>query len=124
MLGIMTAAGAVFGILGSVSFPCLRKRLGKCLTGILGFGLETGCLVLCLISIVAPGSPFVHKDFLLNEVSNTSTLPPLDLNATKIEAPTSLTPTELWNTRLSVMLLMTGIICARYGDKLHNTILF
>lgn len=119
MLGIMTAVGALFGILGSISFPFLRKNFGKCRTGILGFSLETVCLVLCLVSIVSPGSPFIHKNWIFGETDeNGSNSNGTQGNGTKlkIEGHKSLTFNELWSTRISVMLLMIGIICARYGE--------
>jgi len=112
ILGIMAAVGAVFGILGSVSFPFLRKRVGKLVTGNIGFGSETICLILCLVSIVTPGSPFTHKNKLSlkdadSECSRNNTIS----NDSHYSAPIS----ELWNCNISVLLLMAGIISARFG---------
>jgi len=58
-LGGLQASGAVMGILGTLSFPSLRRRCGLERTGLFASSLQISCLCLCLVSIFLPGSPFV-----------------------------------------------------------------
>ena len=58
VLGTLVGAGAVIGVLGSISFPYLRKSLGLPRTGLIGMWLLVSTLTLCLSSIWLEGSPF------------------------------------------------------------------
>ncbi len=58
VLGGLAAAGALVGLLGSVTFPALVRCLDVRHTGIVGFGFELACLTLCVASVWAPGSVF------------------------------------------------------------------
>jgi len=108
LIGILTAVGAVFGIIGSLSFPILRRKLGKNKTGILGFSLETLFLLFCVGSVFAPGSPFRLRAILdrFENVSATS--------STSSSQPTR-SFSEIWTEEPNVILLMVGIILSRYG---------
>ena len=57
-IGLILAGGAVFGIVGTLVFPRLRARVGLRRTGLIAFAVDIGCLLLCVGSIFAPGSPF------------------------------------------------------------------
>jgi len=106
VIGILTAMGAIFGILGSISFPCLRTRLGKTKVGLVGFGLETLCLLACVGSVFAEGSPFYFKSIVDNFGGG---------NVTTRGGHQTLTIAQLWEQRINVFLLMGGVILARYG---------
>ena len=54
----MTALSALVGAVSTRLFPLLFRRLGLTSTGLLGFSLQSSCLVLCVASVWAPGSPF------------------------------------------------------------------
>ncbi|XP_025095515.1 solute carrier family 40 member 1-like isoform X3 [Pomacea canaliculata] len=58
ILGLLMGASAVFGILGTFVYPVLRHRVGLVRTGIFGLSAEVLCLILCVVSIWMPGSPF------------------------------------------------------------------
>ena len=58
VLGTLVGVGAVIGVLGSISFPYLRKSLGLPRTGLIGMWLLVSTLTLCLSSIWLEGSPF------------------------------------------------------------------
>ena len=58
VLGALVGVGAVIGVLGSVSFPFLRKSLGLPKTGLIGMWLLVSTLTLCLSSVWLEGSPF------------------------------------------------------------------
>ena len=54
----MTSLSALVGAVSTRLFPLLFRRLGLTSTGLLGFSLQSSCLVLCVASVWAPGSPF------------------------------------------------------------------
>jgi iron-regulated transporter 1 len=58
VLGILMGASAVFGILGTFGYPALRRRVGLVRTGIMALSCQVSCLVLCVVSVWMPGSPF------------------------------------------------------------------
>lgn len=58
ILGFLMAAGAIVGILGTVVYPHIRKRIGLERTGLFGFLAEIFVLTLCVAAVWAPGSPF------------------------------------------------------------------
>ncbi len=77
--------------------------------GLYGFALEAACLTLCVASVWAPGTPFdpvsvftsgIRDPFTIQNATNTNSTGPY------YEGPESYT---------SVILLMSGIICARFG---------
>jgi len=109
VLGILGALGAIVGLLGSITFPFMVRRLGVLRTGLCGFGLEVMCLIPCVISVWAPGSPFELEAFINSTVqdpiirSNSSAI--FDDEVDEVD-PVMYT---------SVILLMAGIIAARYG---------
>ena len=113
ILGVMGALGAVVGLLGSLAFPALVRCVGLERTGLWGFGLEVVCLIMCVASVWSPGSPFdpqtlttsvVHlsEGFTVSDSSSNGTTGVSGVQ----EGPSSYT---------SVILLMTGIITARFG---------
>ena len=57
-LGLAMAACGITGIIATFLFTRIRKCMGLERTGVLAFSLEISCLVLCLVSVWAPGSPF------------------------------------------------------------------
>jgi hypothetical protein len=109
LIGIVTGVGAVFGILGSLTYPYLRKNLGKYSTGNIGFGLNVLFLLFCVGSVFGPGTPFDPISILrpfqgiavdgsdLGEVHETLEIP------------------QLWAEKLNVFYFIFGIILARYG---------
>jgi len=92
ILGILVAVSAVVGVLGSVAYPLLKKRLGLERTGLLGMFLLVSTSTLSVVSIFIPGSPFI------NWISN-------------IENEDH----DKSSNVAHVTVLMTGIILARFG---------
>ncbi|XP_013389675.1 solute carrier family 40 member 1 [Lingula anatina] len=83
ILGICMAIGSLMGILGTVGFTFLRKRIGVERTGLFGFSLEISCLTLCVVSIWTPGSPFIgYHDTSQKYTITTCELKPPQGNAT------------------------------------------
>ena len=59
------------GVLGSISFPFLRKKLGLTRTGLVGMCLLVTTLTICLVSIWVEGSPF-QPDYFTAAANTTS----------------------------------------------------
>jgi len=92
ILGILVAVSAVVGVLGSIAYPLLKKRLGLERTGLLGMFLLVSTSTLSVVSIFIPGSPFINWiSNIKNEDHDTS------------------------SNIAHVTVLMTGIILARFG---------
>jgi iron-regulated transporter 1 len=58
VLGLLVGVSAGVGILGSLSFPPLRRWLGAARAGLVGMAALVGALALCVVSVWLPGSPF------------------------------------------------------------------
>lgn len=59
ILGGLVGISSAIGMLGSISFPFLRKRFNVQRTGLIGFVLLCITLSPCVVSIWLPGSPFM-----------------------------------------------------------------
>lgn len=57
LLSILMGVSAISGLMGTVMFTRLRKTCGLINTGIISSCLHLGCLLLCVCSVFAPGSP-------------------------------------------------------------------
>nr|XP_055065635.1 solute carrier family 40 member 1 [Misgurnus anguillicaudatus] len=71
LLSILMGISAVAGLLGTLLFTKLRKACGLINTGLISSGLHLGCLMLCVCSVFAPGSPV---DLSLLNMGNASDL--------------------------------------------------
>lgn len=58
MLGIIRALGSLAGIVGTVMFTFLRKRIGIVRSGLYCICTQIAMLTLCVGSVFADGSPF------------------------------------------------------------------
>ena len=117
LLGLLVGVSAVVGVIGSLSFPYIRKHIGLAKTGIVGMISLIAALSLCVASIWIEGSPFdayyFHRD-------NNNTLNPTNFNGTTTNSECEMKinevggDTEYPNT-LSVSILLVGLISARFG---------
>ncbi|KAK0144821.1 Solute carrier family 40 member 1 [Merluccius polli] len=57
LLSLLMGVSAITGLMGTVMFTKLRKAYGLINTGIISSCLHLGCLLLCVCSVFAPGSP-------------------------------------------------------------------
>ena len=106
----------VAGVLGSISFPFLRKKFGLTRTGLVGMFSLLITLTMSLVSIWVEGSPFQPDYFTsaANTTSNSSdyTLQCSPSNSSAEFDDIGFSPSKsFW----SVGLLLTGIIMARFG---------
>jgi len=118
-LGLLTGLSAVMGVAGARIFPIARKRLGLEKTGCLGFVWLTSCLLFCVASVWAPGSPFdptysyaVDSNLDLAETDGLASQS--DTNGTTAEAHILLEGGEE-GSKIAVSLLLVGIISFRLG---------
>lgn len=141
ILGILTAVASLFGIFGALMYPILRAKFGLATTGLIGFGSETCCLVLCVASVFAPGSPFDASALIYSKSADTQNESPVTVNPV-ITYDTASLPSSVNNSIIvydqnvtekstfegeyetsgevetdftSVILLLIGIITSRSG---------
>ncbi|KAM9307671.1 ferroportin-like [Gastrophryne carolinensis] len=79
LLSILMAGSAISGLMGTFLFTKLRRHYGLVITGIISSCLHVGCLMLCVFSVFAPGSPFDLGIFSVFTSMNSS------LNAEKLK---------------------------------------
>jgi len=110
-LGVLVAVSALVGVLSSLAYPAIRKRVGLERTGLMGMFLLISCSSLAVVSAFLPGSPmdlqwFVMTDFQNNTNSSTA-IPDIEEGALTFET--------YWQSFGSVSIFLTGIILARFG---------
>lgn len=130
VLSLLMGASAVSGICGTVAFTWVRKRCGLIRTGFIAGVAQLSCLLLCVVSVFVPGSPFdltvsPFQDMIRHLMGDPDTLP--EANPTPLAALTtelhslvngSTTMYEMEpqvESYLSVSLLFAGVIAARVG---------
>ncbi|CAJ1078695.1 solute carrier family 40 member 1 [Xyrichtys novacula] len=125
VLSLLMGASAISGICGTVAFTWIRKKCGLIRTGFISGVAQLSCLMLCVVSVFAPGSPFdlsvsPFKD-LYTHLMGEKELPEADHILTGILTAgntTTAAPTEVMpqlQSYLSVSLLFAGVIAARVG---------
>lgn len=125
VLSLLMGASAVSGICGTVAFTWVRKKCGLIRTGFISGTAQLSCLMLCVVSVFAPGSPFdlsvsPFQDLYTHLVGEKA-LPEADHILTSIltggNATTAAPAEELppLQSYMSVSLLFAGVIAARVG---------
>ncbi|XP_013864189.1 solute carrier family 40 member 1 isoform X2 [Austrofundulus limnaeus] len=71
LLSLLMGVSAITGLMGTVMFTRLRKTCGLINTGIISSCLHLGCLLLCVCSVFAPGSP-MDLNLLMPYLSSSS----------------------------------------------------
>uniref|UniRef100_A0A665W7P4 Solute carrier family 40 member n=1 Tax=Echeneis naucrates TaxID=173247 RepID=A0A665W7P4_ECHNA len=125
VLSLLMGASAVSGICGTVAFTWVRKKCGLIRTGFISGVAQLSCLMLCVVSVFSPGSPFdlsvsPFQD-LYTHLIGEKTLPEADHSLTSVltggnattAAPAAEQPTL--QSYMSVSLLFAGVIAARVG---------
>jgi len=92
VLCVFSGFGAACGILGSISFPFLRKRYGVEIAGQIGRVQLQIALIACVAAMYLPGSPWILRDEFQFQGSNPA-------------CP----------NHISVYVLLSGVVAARYG---------
>ncbi|KAM3927992.1 ferroportin-like [Leptodactylus fuscus] len=140
LLSILMAVSAISGLMGTFLFTKLRRHYGLVVTGIISSCLHVSCLMLCVFSVFAPGSPFDLGIFSVimgvNSSSNTEKLHQNQLHIYpsqgNINQPIlpdrssihwtnntvlfeSVRAGDLPDSYISIILLFSGVILARVG---------
>ncbi|XP_033842662.1 solute carrier family 40 member 1 [Periophthalmus magnuspinnatus] len=132
VLSLLMGASAISGICGTVAFTWIRKKCGLIRTGFISGVAQLSCLMLCVVSVFSPGSPFDLTvspfEDLYTHLVGEKALPEADhsltglvsgVNATATTTAASMTTSaeELppLQSYLSVSLLFAGVIAARMG---------
>lgn len=126
VLSLLMGASAISGICGTVAFTWVRKKCGLIRTGFISGIAQLSCLMLCVISVFAPGSPFdlsvsPFQD-LYTHLIGEKALPEVDQNLAAIlpsRNATTPAPAEEMpplQSYMSVGLLFSGVIAARVGE--------
>ncbi|KAM3873377.1 ferroportin [Diretmus argenteus] len=71
LLSLLMGVSAITGLMGTLMFTKLRKAYGLVNTGIISSCLHLGCLLLCVCSVFAPGSP-VDLNLLMPYINTNS----------------------------------------------------
>ena len=77
VLGGLVGASAIFGVVGSLTYPMLRRKIGLNKTGIVGVFCQVSALSVCVVSIWLAGSPF---DIYYFQDNNSSTMNTTEIN--------------------------------------------
>merc|ERR1712038_9412 len=112
-LGVLVGVSALVGVLGSLAYPPIRRRVGLERTGLMGMFLLISCSSLAVVSAFLPGSP-MNLQTLVNSVPASENLNNTNSSSTIAEED-SLTFETYWETYGSVSIFLSGIILARYG---------
>ena len=115
VLGVLVGISALVGVAGSLSYPVFRRKFGLRRTGLLGMFLLVSCSSLAIFSIFLPGSPLDLKS-MTNDVpkiilENVNSTTSVDLSS---PAEKHWMDVAFWLPFSSVMVLLSGIILARY----------
>merc|ERR1719315_490009 len=117
-LGVLVGISALVGVAGSLAYPALRRRVGLERTGLIGMFLLVSCSSLAVVSAFLPGSPMDLTYLVSGESTNilkqqaNSTA---DVEVIEVSTAKSWTDPEFWLSYASVLVLLTGIILARFG---------
>lgn len=121
VLSLLMGASAISGICGTVAFTWIRKKCGLIRTGFIAGVAQLSCLMLCVASVFAPGSPFDLSVSPFEEVvkhlfGDSGSLSESDIidSVIQINSTMSAEAPQI-GSYLSVSLLFAGVIAARLG---------
>ncbi|XP_033965267.1 solute carrier family 40 member 1 [Pseudochaenichthys georgianus] len=122
VLSLLMGASAVAGICGTVAFTWVRKKCGLIRTGFISGTAQLSCLILCVVSVFAPGSPLDLSvspfEDIYSHLMGETVLPEAEHSLTSLLTAVNATtaaPAEELQSYISVSLLFAGVIAARIG---------
>ncbi|KAI1884866.1 hypothetical protein AGOR_G00214280 [Albula goreensis] len=105
ILSLLMGASAVSGICGTIAFTWIRKMCGLIRTGLISGVTQLACLLLCVVSVFMPDSPFD----LTSPLPEANPTPMILVNA-------SIAPVGLWSFDLTVtQLIQENVIESERG---------
>uniref|UniRef100_A0A3B5RF66 Solute carrier family 40 member n=1 Tax=Xiphophorus maculatus TaxID=8083 RepID=A0A3B5RF66_XIPMA len=111
LLSLLMGVSAITGLMGTVMFTRLRKSVGLVNTGIISSCLHLGCLLLCVCSVFAPGSPIDLSLLMPYFSSDRSSIHWTNNTVLFDNVPSGTAP----DSYISIILLFLGVITARIG---------
>lgn len=121
VLSLLMGASAISGICGTVAFTWIRKKCGLIRTGFISGVAQLSCLLLCVASVFAPGSPFdlsvsPFEDVIKHLFGESASRLESDIieSTIQINATMSAEAPQI-ESYMSVSLLFAGVIAARVG---------
>ncbi|XP_067854342.1 ferroportin-like [Heptranchias perlo] len=143
LLSLLMGVSTIVGLMGTILFTLLRKCCGLVSTGVISSCLHLGCLLLCVFSVFAPGSPLDVSTTPTSSHTNVSlenrTVPDTEMNQLHSYLPSTNMNQPLLSDRssihwtnntllydslpagnypdsyVSISLLFSGVISARIG---------
>ncbi|KAI4806041.1 hypothetical protein KUCAC02_010632 [Chaenocephalus aceratus] len=119
VLSLLMGASAVAGICGTVAFTWVRKKCGLIRTGFISGTAQLSCLILCVVSVFAPGSPLDLSvspfEDIYSHLMGETVLPEAEHSLLTAVNATTAAPAEELQSYISVSLLFAGVIAARIG---------
>uniref|UniRef100_A0A7I4Z1E1 Solute carrier family 40 member n=1 Tax=Haemonchus contortus TaxID=6289 RepID=A0A7I4Z1E1_HAECO len=103
VLGAFRSYGSAMGILGALSYAFFERRLGVRKTGLLGLTCQQICLIVAVISIWLPGSPFDPKGYFHGQ------------SAQELKDIVEPKPTKSGQSLDSIITFLSEIATARFG---------
>uniref|UniRef100_A0A672GFV5 Solute carrier family 40 member n=1 Tax=Salarias fasciatus TaxID=181472 RepID=A0A672GFV5_SALFA len=112
LLSLLMGVSAITGLMGTVMFTRLRKTYGLVNTGIISSCIHLSCLLLCVCSVFAPGSP-MDLSLLINQplLPDRSSIHWTNNTVLFDNVPSGTAP----ESYISIILLFLGVITARIG---------
>ena len=124
VLGVLVALNAASGVLGSLAYPHIRKRVGIERTGLFGMFFLVTTSSAAVLSNFLPGSPFMlnckflHSNYICNEkrmmTADMSTVRWSHLQSENASGNAN-NADGGGDSLIAVCVLMSGIIAARFG---------
>lgn len=134
LIGVFQGVGAIFGVIGTILYPFLRKKFGTIRTGLFGISTQSLILLFCVASIVVPSnrtsseatgyyspdcgnkSEETQSDMFFTIVpSQTHNLPSTLPMPISLENSTDISNATSGGISIAVILLLVGVVGCRIG---------
>ncbi|GMR34881.1 hypothetical protein PMAYCL1PPCAC_05076, partial [Pristionchus mayeri] len=126
ILGFFRSFGSAAGVAGAIMYAVFERRFGVLRTGMIGMITQEVCLILAVVSIWLPGSPWNPSSYFDTLTWSSWWQSFIDSFAPSPDAPTASPPPpatidwSTWTTSdgtsvASIFAFLTGIATARFG---------
>ena len=121
LIGLFQGMGGILGILGTLAYPFLHRKLGTDKTGVVGNVLQVVALLVSVVGVFVPGRPLPDDSgrgyYSVNCSSSSATIDPSPFPSPTFPVPTPTPPGDSpgISINLSVALVLVGVTAARFG---------
>ena len=124
LIGLFQGMGGILGILGTLAYPFLHRKLGTDKTGVVGNVLQVAALLFSVVGVFVPGRPLPDDSgagyYSVNCSLSSATVDPSPFPSPTFPVSPSPTPTPPGDSpgisiNLSVALVLVGVTAARFG---------